>query len=97
KGFRHPEVLQLRQQVLWVRPEPGSTTGVKRRSTRANGILFFLVLLQKFPPKGCLLTVRKTPHRVTYLDWMRGLGVLIMLQGHVLDAWVRPQDRVGEW
>jgi uncharacterized membrane protein len=28
---------------------------------------------------------------------MRGLGVLIMLQGHVLDAWVRPQDRAGEW
>src|SRR5215467_1012077 len=28
---------------------------------------------------------------------MRGLGVLIMLQGHVLDSWVRPQDRSGEW
>jgi len=28
---------------------------------------------------------------------MRGLGVLIMLQGHVLDSWVRPQDRAGEW
>ena len=28
---------------------------------------------------------------------MRGLGVLIMLQGHVLEAWVRPQDRSTEW
>ena len=39
----------------------------------------------------------KQSKRLTYLDWMRGLGVLIMLQGHVLDAWVRPQDRSGEW
>jgi uncharacterized membrane protein len=31
------------------------------------------------------------------LDWMRGLGALIMLQGHVLDAWVRPVDRSSEW
>src|SRR5215468_3789695 len=28
---------------------------------------------------------------------MRGLAVLIMLQGHVLDSWVRPQDRSSEW
>src|SRR5438093_6281094 len=28
---------------------------------------------------------------------MRGLAVVIMLQGHVLDGWVRPQDRTGEW
>src|SRR5215468_7711264 len=28
---------------------------------------------------------------------MRGLAVLIMLQGHVFDSWVRPQDRSGEW
>src|SRR5215471_19323589 len=31
------------------------------------------------------------------MDWMRGLAVLIMLQGHVIDSWVRPQDRSGEW
>src|SRR5262245_35348811 len=47
--------------------------------------------------KGCLLIVKKTPQRLAYLDWMRGLGVLIMLQGHVLDSWVRPQDRASEW
>ena len=28
---------------------------------------------------------------------MRGLAALIMLQGHVMDGWVRPQDRTGEW
>lgn len=28
---------------------------------------------------------------------MRGLGVLIMVQGHVLESWVRPQDRSREW
>src|SRR5438477_5624537 len=28
---------------------------------------------------------------------MRGLAALIMLQGHALDAWVRPADRSGEW
>jgi uncharacterized membrane protein len=28
---------------------------------------------------------------------MRGLAALIMLQGHVMDGWVRPQDRSGEW
>jgi uncharacterized membrane protein len=28
---------------------------------------------------------------------MRGLAAAIMLQGHVMDGWVRPQDRSGEW
>jgi uncharacterized membrane protein len=28
---------------------------------------------------------------------MRGLAALIMLQGHVFDAWVRPSDRSSEW
>src|SRR5262249_11240296 len=28
---------------------------------------------------------------------MRGLAVLIMLQGHVMDAWLRPADRSSEW
>jgi uncharacterized membrane protein len=42
-------------------------------------------------------SVTKTLNRLAYLDWIRGLGVVIMLQGHVLDGWVRPQDRSGEW
>src|SRR5881409_1678509 len=28
---------------------------------------------------------------------MRGLAVVLMLQGHLFDGWVRPQDRTGEW
>src|SRR5439155_1644908 len=36
-------------------------------------------------------------NRLAYLDWMRGLAVLIMLQGHVLEGWLRPQDRSSEW
>jgi uncharacterized membrane protein len=28
---------------------------------------------------------------------MRGLAVVIMLQGHVLEGWLRPQDRSSEW
>jgi uncharacterized membrane protein len=36
-------------------------------------------------------------NRLAYLDWMRGLAVLIMLQGHVMEGWLRPEDRSGEW
>jgi uncharacterized membrane protein len=39
---------------------------------------------------------RARVRRLTYLDWMRGVAVLIMLQGHAMDAWVRPHDRLGE-
>jgi uncharacterized membrane protein len=31
--------------------------------------------------------------RRPYIDWARGLAVLIMIQAHVLDAWTRPADR----
>ena len=36
-------------------------------------------------------------NRLPYLDWMRGLAAAIMLQGHALDSWLRPQDRSSEW
>jgi uncharacterized membrane protein len=42
-------------------------------------------------------SVLKRPDRLVYLDWMRGLAAAIMLQGHVFDGWVRPQDRHSEW
>ena len=41
------------------------------------------------------LTPTKT--RLGCLDWMRGLAAGIMLQGHVLDGWLRPHERSGEW
>ena len=31
--------------------------------------------------------------RLSYVDWMRGLAILIMIEAHVLDAWTRPADR----
>jgi uncharacterized membrane protein len=30
-----------------------------------------------------------------YLDWLRGLAVLIMIEAHVIDAWTRAADRSG--
>jgi uncharacterized membrane protein len=37
--------------------------------------------------------VRATGGRLSYIDWMRGLAILIMIEAHVLDAWTRPADR----
>src|SRR5262245_47850375 len=34
-----------------------------------------------------------TGTRRLYIDWARGLAVLIMLQAHTFDAWTRPADR----
>src|SRR3954468_16967524 len=33
--------------------------------------------------------------RLQYLDWMRGLGAVIMLQGHVFDSFLRNDLREG--
>jgi uncharacterized membrane protein len=33
--------------------------------------------------------------RRPYLDWLRGIAVLIMIEGHTLDAWTRLDDRDG--
>jgi uncharacterized membrane protein len=34
-----------------------------------------------------------TGRRLSYIDWMRGLAILVMIEAHVLDAWTRPSDR----
>jgi uncharacterized membrane protein len=31
--------------------------------------------------------------RRSYIDWLRGLAILIMIEAHVVDAWTRPADR----
>ena len=31
--------------------------------------------------------------RLAYIDWMRGLAILIMIQAHTLDSWTRLADR----
>lgn len=33
--------------------------------------------------------------RVLFIDWMRGVAAVIMLQGHTFDAFTRPADRSG--
>jgi uncharacterized membrane protein len=33
--------------------------------------------------------------RKTWLDWLRGVAVIIMVMAHVTDAWTRPEDRDG--
>lgn len=33
------------------------------------------------------------PRRRAYLDWLRGVAVLIMIEAHVIDAWTRAADR----
>src|SRR5665213_2968479 len=35
--------------------------------------------------------------RVTFIDWMRGVAAVIMLQGHTFDAFMQPADRSGAW
>ena len=34
--------------------------------------------------------------RKVYLDWLRGVGVLVMIQGHVIDSWTAAADRHRE-
>src|SRR5580704_3291471 len=34
-------------------------------------------------------------HRLQYLDWVRGIGAVIMLQGHVFDSYLKPELRSG--
>ena len=35
-------------------------------------------------------------NRLTYLDWLRGLSVLVMIEAHVIDSWTRVSDRTGD-
>lgn len=42
------------------------------------------------------MTAATPAHRRGYLDWLRGVGVLIMIEGHSLDAWTRLDDRNNE-
>jgi len=34
-------------------------------------------------------------YRLQYLDWLRGLGAIIMLQGHVFDSFLKTDQRTG--
>ena len=32
-------------------------------------------------------------HRRAYVDWARGIAVLLMIEAHTVDAWTRSADR----
>ena len=36
-------------------------------------------------------------NRRSYLDWLRGIAVLIMIEAHTLDSWTRVADRQSPW
>jgi hypothetical protein len=38
----------------------------------------------------------RTTNRLEYLDWLRGIGAVIMLQGHTFHSFMRPDLRAGE-
>jgi uncharacterized membrane protein len=40
-----------------------------------------------------MTAARPGARRLEYIDWMRGLAILIMIEAHVIDAWTRPTDR----
>src|SRR5262249_53330800 len=35
--------------------------------------------------------------RDAYIDWARGIAVLLMIEAHALDAWTHPAARRGPW
>ena len=35
-------------------------------------------------------------NRLGYLDWLRGVTVLVMIQAHTFDAWTRPDEKARE-
>src|SRR5216684_5291590 len=38
---------------------------------------------------------KTSSYRLEYLDWVRGLGAVIMLQGHVFHSFLRPELKSG--
>jgi uncharacterized membrane protein len=41
------------------------------------------------------MKTRTSTYRLGYLDWLRGLGAIIMLQGHAFDSFLKPDLRPG--
>jgi uncharacterized membrane protein len=41
------------------------------------------------------MKTKTSAYRLEYLDWMRGLGAVVMLQGHVFHSFLRPELREG--
>jgi uncharacterized membrane protein len=43
------------------------------------------------------LTIITAPARLPYIDWLRGVAILIMIGAHTFDAWTLPAERVRPW
>src|SRR5690349_4563694 len=41
------------------------------------------------------MKTKTSSYRLQYLDWVRGLGAIIMLQGHVFDSFLKNDYRPG--
>jgi uncharacterized membrane protein len=41
------------------------------------------------------MKTKTSNYRLQYLDWVRGIGAVIMLQGHVFDSFLKPELRPG--
>jgi len=42
-------------------------------------------------------TAPSTNQRAAYIDWTRGIAVLLMIEAHTLDAWTRTASRSSPW
>ena len=42
------------------------------------------------------MKTKTSAYRLQYIDWVRGLGAAIMLQGHVFDSFLRSDLRLSE-
>src|SRR3954462_2614537 len=36
-------------------------------------------------------------NRIIFIDWLRGLAAVIMLQGHTFNSFIRPEERKDGW
>ena len=41
------------------------------------------------------MKTKTSADRLLYLDWLRGLGAVVMLQGHVFHSFLKPELRTG--
>src|SRR6516225_3308694 len=41
------------------------------------------------------MNTKTSTYRLQYLDWLRGLGAVVMLQGHVFHSFLKPELRLG--
>src|SRR6185436_11363355 len=43
------------------------------------------------------VTAPNAPTRLAYIDWLRGVAILIMIGAHTFDAWTLPAERLRLW